>query len=142
MNCIICNDDCDKYDGKVWITLKNEKYFDTYKTEVHYCSYQCFHRNRDNLPKDHWKNVLNKEDFDCPLPVVPKNETKRFEYLTYSEYINLTDIEKNDYESNKEMYQFLNPESSLFYNEQYNEDKRTHALETMDTDSECSVDDY
>ena len=143
MNCIICKDNCDKYDGKEWISLKNENYFDTYKTIVHYCSYQCFHHNRDNLPRDHWKNVLNKEDFDCPLPVIPKKNNQSFEYLTYTEYIKLSDKEKIDYESKKEVHQFLNPENINFYNEQYEEDKRTYDLENLDlTDSEGSVDDY
>ena len=94
MNCIICNDICNKYDGKEWVSLKNDNYFKDFKPIVQYCSYLCYHRNRKSLPKDHWKNVLNKEDFECPLPVIPKKNDTPFEYLTYSEYIQLSDEEK------------------------------------------------
>ncbi len=143
MNCIICNDICNKYDGKEWVSLKNDNYFKDFKPIVQYCSYLCYHRNRKSLPKDHWKNVLNKEDFECPLPVIPKKNDTPFEYLTYSEYIQLSDEEKIEYESKKETYQFLNPENIHFYNEQYEEDKRTYDLENCEnTDSEYCTDDY
>lgn len=143
MKCIICNDDCDKYDGKPWILLDNKEYFENKPSVVGYCSYLCHHRNTHYLPKGYWKNVLNKEDFDFPFPILPNKNQGSFEYLTYSEYIKLTDNEKIDYESQKEIYQFLNPESSQFYNEQYEEDKRTHELENIHIDnSDSNTDDY
>lgn len=141
MNCIICNDVCDKYDGKVWITLKNENYYDTYSQVIHYCSYLCHQRNKHHLPKDHWKNVMNKEDFNCPLPVIPSKD-KRFEYITYNEYIELNDLEKEKYDLNKEKNEEINLNYSSFHQEQYEEDKRTSMIEDHESISDDSIDDY
>ena len=142
MNCVICKDICDKYDGKEWITIKNENYFDSFRPVVHYCSYLCFQRNKDNLPKDHWKNVLNKEDFDCPLPVSSNRKTGQFEYLTYQEYIQMTDEEQCEYDSRKEAESSLNYEQSVFYEEMYQEEKRVSEIEVTPVSSDSSDDDY
>ena len=142
MNCEICKDVCDKYEGKEWISLKNDNYFDSFRPVVHYCSYLCFQRNKDSLPKDHWKNVLNKADFDFPRPVIPNKNNPQFEYLTYNEYIRMTDEEKNDYESRKEDESLLNYEHSIFYEEMYQEEKRVSTIEVDDVSSGSSEDDY
>ena len=42
MNCVICNDACDKYDGKEWITLKNDNYFGRYHPTIHYTPIGAF----------------------------------------------------------------------------------------------------
>ena len=140
--CIICRRACDQYDGKEWIKMRNDKYFATHLSIIHYCSYLCFERNRHLLPQDHWNNVMNKEDFECPLPVIPSKK-KEFEYLTYHEYIELNDIEKIDYESQKEKNELINPNYNSFHQEQYEEDKRTHELEhSTNIETEESCDDY
>lgn len=140
--CIICSNVCDQYDGKPWISMNNQKYFDTHQSIVHYCSYLCFKNNRNSLPKDHWKNVINKEDFNCPLPVLPI-QNKSFEYLSYNEYIELTDIEKENYESQKENHQQMNPDKIQFYEDLYEEEKRTYSLENdQSSDYVDSNDDY
>jgi hypothetical protein len=140
MNCIICKDICDKYEGKEWITLKNDNYFDSFKPVVHYCSYLCFHKNKDTLPKDHWKNVLNKEDFDCPLPFYSNRHARQFQYLTYDEYSQMTDTEKCEYDSKKEAQSSLNYDQSVFYEEMYQEEKRVSEMDNVSSDSEN--DDY
>ena len=139
--CIICSKDCDQYDGKPWISMNNAHYFDTYQKVVHYCSYLCFKRNQESLPKDHWKNVINQEDFNCPLPVI-SSIINTFEYLTYNEYIELTDEEKMTYEFKKEDHQQINPDKIQFYQDQYEEEKRTHNLETDRTYDTDTNDDY
>lgn len=140
--CIICRRECNQYDGKAWIEMKNDRYFDTHLSIIHYCGYLCFERNRHLLPKDHWKNVLNKEDFNCPLPVLPL-KGKSFEYLTYNEYIELNDAEKKDYDSQKEKNELMNPNYNSFHIEQYEEDKRVYELETStNIESDESFDDY
>jgi len=142
IKCIICNDTCDKYDGKVWITLKNDNYFENHPKIIHYCSYLCHHRNKHNLPKDYWKNVLNKEDFDDLRPITSNSKEKSFEYLTYNEYIQLTDKEKEKYDSQKEKNQLLDNEKYMFYNDIYEEDKRISMFEDQDSISDESFDDY
>ena len=142
MNCVICNDICDKYDGKTWITLKNDKYFETYTPIVHYCSYLCHQRNKHHLPKDHWQNVVNKEDFHDLRPVTSESKEKSFEYITYKEYMLFTDKEKEEYDSQKDINQMMDLEKCVFYNEIYEEDKRTSMIEGEDSLSDDSVDDY
>mgnify|MGYP006176490241 CR=1 FL=1 len=141
MNCIICNDICDKYDGKVWITLKNDKYFETYSQVIHYCSYLCHQRNKHHLPMDHWKNVLNKEDFDDHRPISNSSTDQSFEYITYDEYIQLTDKEQEEYDSQKEINQVMDREKYIFYNDIYEEDKRISMIEVEGSVSDGS-DDY
>ena len=141
MNCVICNDTCDKYDGKEWITLKNDNYFGRYQPTIHYCSYLCYQRTKHHLPQNHWKNVLNKEDFDDLRPILNSNQEKSFEYITYSEYIRMTDTEKEEYDSQKEINQSMDREKCMFYNEIYEEDKRTSLLEDEGSASDGS-DDY
>jgi hypothetical protein len=142
MNCVICNDVCDKYDGKVWITLKNENYYDTYSPMIHYCSYLCHQRNKHHLPKDHWKNVMNKEDFDDLRPIVNSSQVKSFEYITYNEYIRLTDKEKERYDSQKEINLVMDREKYMFYTDIYEEDKRTSMIEADESVSDDPIDDY
>ena len=139
--CIICSNDCDQYDGKPWISMNNDNYFDTYQKVVHYCSYLCFKSNRESLPKNHWKNVINQEDFNCPLPVIPSYRHS-FVYLSYNEYIELTDEEKIKYEIKKEDHQQINPDKIQFYQDQYEEEKRTHTLETEKMNDTDTMDDY
>lgn len=140
-SCIICRRDCDKYDGKEWIKMRNEKYFETHLPIIHYCSYLCFERNRHRLPPNHWNHVLNKEDFNCPLPSIHSKD-KEFEYLTYGEYIHMNDTEKMNYDSQKERNEINGLNSNSFYQEQYEEDKRTYVLENVVDEEIEEIDDY
>jgi len=142
MNCVICNDTCDKYDGKEWITLKNDNYFGRYHPTIHYCSYLCYQRTKHHLPKNHWEHVLNKTDFDDLRPTLISYKEKSFEYITYTEYIRLTDKEKEDYDSEKEINQSMDREKCMFYNDIYEEDKRTSMIEAEGSASDGADDDY
>ena len=62
--CFICNSTIEQ---KPWITVQCEDY------QIHGCSYLCANQFRYKVGYGYWDNVVNKEDFNEPRPVINSN---------------------------------------------------------------------
>lgn len=141
LKCFACNKPC----PKSWIIINNDgilKNTDTvkYPNELHYCSTNCYLGHKENiLPYNSWDYLKNKEDFNDPVPVLPKKK-KEFIYLSFVEIRNLSDKERQEYYEQMEEYMSYSLESCI-YMEEYEEDKRTYEIENnFDNDYTSSED--
>lgn len=86
--------------NKPWSIYYNDKY----KCNKSICSYLC-HKKETEIYPNLWDNLVNKEDFNLPIPIV-NNIKKKFEILSKFEIQNLNEIEKMKYY--KELNNFYN----------------------------------
>ena len=124
---------CGKGSTKSWISIKNDGIVKNTDSNIspdilHYCSYLCFTGCTLDRPRDIWPLIQNQEDFNEPRPV-KKPKEKKFQYLTYHEISELTDQERHEYYRLKDEYMMMNPSLGNLYDELYNEDLKTFAIE-------------
>ena len=137
--CFSCKKPC----PKSWIIINNDGILkDTetvkYPSELHYCSTNCYNCDKQTvLPNDAWSYLKNKQDFNEPLPVLPKKK-KEFVYLSFMEIHNLSNDEREKYYEQLEDYMTYNLQSTI-YLDQYYEDQRTFEIEN---DFDNYSDDY
>jgi hypothetical protein len=135
--CNSCN--CIK-DGKPWISVNfpNKTYYS--------CSYLCNRKMEDVLPKNYYPLIINKEDFNEPMPVMrSKPKYEPFNFLTETEINDLNNDEYTKYTDNLNEELLLNPLRSKVYYEQLENDAYERVVEEADeegsSDDMC-VDDY
>jgi hypothetical protein len=135
--CNSCN--CIK-DGKPWISVNfpNKTYYS--------CSYLCNRKMEDVLPKNYYPLIINKEDFNEPMPVMrSKPKYEPFNFLTETEINGLNNDEYTKYTDNLNEELLLNPLRSKVYYEQLENDAYERVVEEADeegsSDDMC-VDDY
>ena len=133
--------------GKSWIhlgqILSKDKDDNEILSDKHICGYSCYKRldENDMLPRDLWSHIVNKEDYKGLIRPVPMKMTKSFEYLTAKEIYDLSDIEREKYQEEKDSQVELNPNITEIYDEILVEDERTAYLEEMSSGEEFP-DDY
>ena len=135
--CNSCN--CIK-GGKPWISVNfpNKTYYS--------CSYLCNRKMEDVLPKNYYPLIINKEDFNEPMPVMrSKPKYEPFNFLTETEINDLNNDEYTKYTDNLNEELLLNPLRSKVYYEQLENDAYERVVEEADeegsSDDMC-VDDY
>ena len=117
-----------------WLILKNENiYVDTNGKNIgetiQTCSYICTRRCEDKFPPKYGRLILNKHDFEYNLiPIVPKQKNK-FEVLSYEEIQNMSEIERNNYYTQKENELIIDSDLVKIYDEIENEEKNTYDIE-------------
>ena len=141
MSCIICGSQ-----DKAWLLLKNDKLYTdvegrTIGETIQTCSYLCTRKCDSKLPGNYSQLVLNKEDF-CYLKPITLKERVEFEILTYEEIYDMTDIEKDNYYTEKDKHVTLDAKKQELYEEIEKEDMNTFNIENMELTSESEYDDY
>ena len=118
--CSACNK---TYEGKAWITINTEKTVIT-------CSYLCYKKCLDHIPKKHFHLIQNMEDFNEPRPVFHTQPPEPpFQFLTETEINKLTDEEYYRYKLDLDEHCLLNPARSQVYHEGLENDAHALALE-------------
>jgi hypothetical protein len=138
--CRCCHNMCEES----WMIIKNDNLIlDTegYRAPkfIHYCSYLCSVGDRQNLPKNIWHLVQNKEDFNKDPRPITLRQKKQFHYLTYVELQTMTDEEKYNYYQEKD--EQLDARKNNLYDELEREDEYTSQIENQ-SDDNYSNDDY
>jgi len=141
MSCIIC-----KSQNKPWLLLTNDNLYMDDKGNnigktIQTCSYLCTRKCDSKLPGNYSQLVLNKEDF-CYLKPITLKERVEFEILTYEEIYDMTDIEKDNYYTEKDKHVTLDAKKQELYEEIEKEDMNTFNIENMELTSESEYDDY
>ena len=70
IKCICCNKDIN---GKPWITISLPNDNDKGNDNVSACGYMCGKNLKYYIGSGYWNNVVNKEDFNEPRPVINSN---------------------------------------------------------------------
>ena len=70
IKCICCNKDIN---GKPWITISLPNDNDNGNDNVSACGYMCGKNLKYYIGSGYWNNVVNKEDFNEPRPVINSN---------------------------------------------------------------------
>ena len=126
-------------EGKPWITINFPGNL------YHACSYSC-NRKMDNvLPKGYYDLIVNKEDFNEPMPVIrTKPKYEPFNFLTDTEINNMSSEEYSKYKENIDEQFLLNPIRSKVYYEQLENEEHERIIENESSDSseEVGYDDY
>ena len=126
-------------EGKPWITI------DFPGNLYHSCSYSCNRKMDDILPKGYYNLIVNKEDFNEPMPVIrTKPKYEPFNFLTDTEINNMSTEEYAKYEENIDEQFLLNPIGSKVYYEQLENEEHEKMIENESSDSseEVGYDDY
>ena len=134
--CRSCN--CIK-EGKPWISV------DFPNGLYQACSYSCNRKMDDILPKGYYGLIVNKEDFNEPMPFIrTKPKYQPFNFLTDTEITDLSNEEYAKYEENLDTEFLLNPVRSKVYYEQLENDAKERIIEMDESDSsdEITYDDY
>jgi hypothetical protein len=127
--------------GKPWISV------DFPNKIYNSCSYSCNRKMDDVLPKGYYPLIINKEDFNGPMPVIRTKPTyKPFNFLTETEINCLNKDEYTKYTDNLNEELLLNPLRSKIYYEQLENEAYERAIEEEEDDGGISedahVDDY
>ena len=99
----------------------------------------------DVLPKGYYDLIVNKEDFNEPMPVIrTKPKYEPFNFLTDTEINNMSTEEYSKYEENVDEQCLLNPMRSNVYYEQLENEEHERRIENESSDSSQDVvfDDY
>lgn len=126
-------------EGKPWISI------DFPGNLYHACSYSCNKKMDGRLPKGYYGLIINKEDFNEPMPVIQTKPTYQlFNFLTETELNNLSNEEYSKYKDNIDTEFLLNPIRSKVYYEQLENDAHERIIEMDDSESgeEIIYDDY
>ena len=126
-------------EGKPWITI------DFPSGLYHSCSYSCNRKMDDVLPKGYYDLIVNKEDFNEPMPVIrTKPKYEPFNFLTDTEINNMSSEEYSKYTENIDEQFLLNPIRSKVYYEQLENQEHERMIENESSDSseEAVYDDY
>mgnify|MGYP001037909566 CR=1 FL=1 len=126
-------------EGKPWITV------DFPGNLYHACSYSCNRKMDDVLPKGYYDLIVNKEDFNEPMPVIrTKPKYEPFNFLTDTEIKHMSTEEYAKYEENVDEQCLLNPTRSNVYYEQLENEEHERLIENESSDSSEDVvcDDY
>ena len=91
----------------------------------------CTRRCEDKFPSKYGRLILNKHDFEYNLiPIVPKQKHK-FELLSYEEIQNMSEIERDNYYTQKENELIIDSNLVKIYEEIENEEKNTYDIEQV-----------
>ena len=126
-------------EGKPWITI------DFPGNLYHSCSYSCIRKMDDILPKGYYDLIVNKEDFNEPMPVIrTKPKYEPFNFLTDTEINKMSTEEYAKYEENVDEQFLLNPTRSKVYYEQLENEEHERMIENESSGSseEAVYDDY
>ena len=117
-------------------------YHDENRCNMNICSYICNNKERKLYPKL-WVNLVNKEDFNHPIPIVNTSK-KKFEILSNIEIFNLSNKDKDDYYTNLNKFYNDDPDRALLLmNIQNNMDYIDMMDNTLNSsDSDINDDDY
>ena len=124
------------FEGKAWISIQ------TPEKIVYGCSYLCYKRNLDHIPKKHFHLILNPEDFNEPRPVFIKPTKKTFNFLTETEINELSNEQYRTYKDELEEQFLLNPVKSEVYHKGLQDDKHAKKLEDAYNDSSSDGDEH
>jgi len=97
------------------------------------------------LPKGYYDLIVNKEDFNEPMPVIrTKPKYEPFNFLTDTEIKHMSTEEYAKYEENLDTEFLLNPTRSKVYYEQLENEEHERLIENESSDSseDVSCDDY
>ena len=119
----ICNECLETKEGKAWISIQDKDKI------IRNCSYLCYKRHLDHIPKKHLHLILNIEDFSEPRPVFIKPTKQQFHFLTETEINELTNEQYHDYKDDLDEQFLLNPIQSEVYHTGLINDKHVRELE-------------
>ena len=119
----ICNECLETKEGKAWISIQDKDKI------IRNCSYLCYKRHLDHIPKKHLHLILNIEDFSEPRPVFIKPTKQQFQFLTETEINELTNEQYHDYKDDLDEQFLLNPIQSEVYHTGLINDKHVRELE-------------
>ncbi len=109
------------------------------------CSYLCNTKMRDVLPKGYYEQIINKEDFNEPRPVIDNPKYEEFVFLTETEINALSNDDYMKYSETLNDVFLLNPIRSSVYYEQLENDAYEKAVELEEdnySDDGIDADDY
>jgi len=118
-----CNTCLKESEGKAWISIQTPEQI------VYACSYLCYKRNLDHIPKRHFHLILNPEDFNEPRPVFKTPTEETFNYLTEADINELSNEQYSNYKDELDEQFLLNPVKSEVYYAGLKDDKHTEELE-------------
>ena len=135
----ICNECLETKEGQAWISIQDKDQI------IRTCSYLCYKRHLDHIPKKHLHLILNIEDFNHdPRPVHAEPTNQTFRFLTETEINELSNEQYHNYKDDIDEQFLLNPIQSEVYHAGLLNDK--HVQELEDEDESLSegehVDDY
>ena len=110
-------------EGKAWISIQNSPNI------IYACSYLCYKRHLDHIPKKHFHLILNLEDFNEPRPVFLKPKKKTFSFLTETEINELTNEGYREYKDDLDEQFLMDPIKSEVYHKGLEDDKHVKQLE-------------
>jgi len=119
----ICNECLETKEGKAWISIQDKDQI------IRNCSYLCYKRHLDHIPKKHLHLILNIEDFSEPRPVFIKPTKQQFQFLTETEINELSNEQYHDYKDDLDEQFLLNPIQSEVYHTGLVNDKHVRELE-------------
>ena len=102
-----------KSSQKPWISI------DCPEGIINSCSYLCYKRTLDHIPKKHLHLIINKEDFTLPMPNI---RTRHIEPLTETDINQLSDEDYSYYKSLLEEEDIVEDYSSDETDESYDYD--------------------
>jgi len=118
-----CNE-CNKTnDDKAWISIQvKDKIIRT-------CSYLCYKKHLDHIPRKHLHLILNPEDFNEPRPVFIHSTEPVFQFLTDTEINELSNEQYHNYKDDLDEQFLLRPIQSEVYHSDLLNDKHVSELE-------------
>ena len=119
----ICNECLETKEGKAWISIQDKDQI------IRNCSYLCYKRHLDHIPKKHLHLILNIEDFSEPRPVFIKPTKQQFQFLTETEINELSNEQYHNYKDDLDEQFLLNPIQSEVYHTGLLNDKHVRELE-------------
>ena len=139
---------CKKKSKAAWLhlkdilTLDDDEHSEIY-SDKYICGYSCYKRlsESNQLPKDLWSHIVNKEDYIGLIRPISSKSQKKFEYLSENEIVNLGDREKETYYMKEQEKMIMNPLSYEIHKEIMEEDKYTSYIENMNSGDEF-IEDY
>ena len=114
--------------GKPWISLDNPSQSED-QTSIHYCGFICHKSHASLYPTRTWDEILNKEDFNQPRPILEKTEKPMFNYLSYEELQELSEDQIDLYYDLVGAQSYLNNFRYEVIQEIEAEDKRVREIE-------------
>jgi len=135
-----CSECLKTQEGKPWISIQDKENI------IRTCSYLCYRRHLDYIPKKHFHLILNLEDFNEPRPVFAKPTKQEFQFLTETEINELSNEHYHNYKDDLDEQFLLNPIQSEVYHTGLLNDKHLQELEDEEDDELVSeeepCDDY